>query len=199
MKKEFYEALGERRSYYAISKTSPVSDETIQDVVEKALKLAPSAFNSQSARAVVLFGEQHDKAWEITRESLRKIVPADQFAPTNEKIDSFKNGYGTVLFFEEQSIVEGLQAQFALYKDNFPVWAQQAAGMAQLVVWTGLRSEGLGASLQHYNELIEAEIKASFDLPDSWKLLAQMPFGTPVAEPGPKEYAPIEERVRVFK
>lgn len=199
MKKEFYEALSERRSYYAISKKSPVSDDVIQEVVEKALKLAPSAFNSQSARAVVLFGDQHDKAWEITRESLRKIVPADQFAPTNEKIDSFKNGYGTVLFFEEQSIIEGLQAQFALYKDNFPVWAQQAAGMAQLVVWAGLRSEGLGASLQHYNELIEAEIKSTFDLPDSWKLLAQMPFGTPLAEPGPKEYAPISERVRVFK
>lgn len=199
MKKEFYEALAERRSYYELSKSSPVSDEVIQGVVEKALRLAPSAFNSQSARAVVLFGEQHDKAWEITRESLRKIVPAEQFAQTNDKIDSFKNGYGTVLFFEDQSIVEGLQSKFALYKDNFPVWAQQAAGMAQLVVWTGLRSEGLGASLQHYNELIEAEIKATFNLPDSWKLLAQMPFGTPLSEPGPKEYTPIEERVRVFK
>lgn len=199
MKKEFYEALAERRSYYELSKSSPVSDEVIQEVVEKALRLAPSAFNSQSARAVVLFGEQHDKAWEITRESLRKIVPAEQFAQTNDKIDAFKNGYGTVLFFEEQSIVEGLQERFALYKDNFPVWAQQAAGMAQLVVWTGLRSEGLGASLQHYNELIEDEIKATFDLPDSWKLLAQMPFGTPLTVPGPKEYTPIEERVRVFK
>lgn len=199
MKKEFYEALAERRSYYELSKSSPVSDEVIQEVVEKALRLAPSAFNSQSARAVVLFGEQHDKAWEITRESLRKIVPAEQFAQTNDKIDAFKNGYGTVLFFEEQSIIEGLQERFALYKDNFPVWAQQAAGMAQLVVWTGLRSEGLGASLQHYNELIEDEIKATFDLPDSWKLLAQMPFGTPLTVPGPKEYTPIEERVRVFK
>lgn len=74
-------------------------------------------------------------------------------------MDSFKAGYGTVLFFEDQSIVKSLQEQFALYADNFPIWSQQTSGMHQLVVWTALEGEGLGATLQHYNPLIDDEVK----------------------------------------
>ena len=47
------------------------------------------------------FWRPHDKLWEITRETLRKIVPADSFSSTDAKIDGFKKGYGTVLFFED--------------------------------------------------------------------------------------------------
>jgi predicted oxidoreductase (fatty acid repression mutant protein) len=167
--------------------------------VEHAVKHSPTAFNSQSGRVVVLLNESHDKMWEITRESLRKIVPADSFQPTNDKMDSFKNGYGTVLFFDDHSIVEGLQQQFALYKDNFPVWAQQSNGMLQFVVWTALESEGLGASLQHYNEVIESDLKNEWKFPESWKLIAQMPFGKPLAAPGEKQFSPVEDRVKIFK
>ena len=75
--KEFNKMVENRRSYYAIDKKSPVSDQEIREIVEHAVKYVPSAFNSQSARVVLLLGENHDKLWEITRETLRKIVPAD--------------------------------------------------------------------------------------------------------------------------
>ncbi|GKU26214.1 nitroreductase family protein [Clostridium folliculivorans] len=199
MEKNFYDAIELRRSYYGISKEAVVSDDKIKEVVEKAVKYVPSAFNSQSARVVLLLGAQHDKLWDITKEALRKVVPADQFSSTEEKINSFRNGYGTVLFFEDNSVVESLQKQFALYKDNFPVWSQQASGMHQFVVWTGLELEGFGASLQHYNELIEQDVKAEWRIPNNWKLIGQMPFGKPTAEPGEKQFQPLEERVKVFK
>ncbi|MDZ4975820.1 nitroreductase, partial [Clostridium perfringens] len=80
MNKDFYNAIKERRSIYAISKESPVSDERIQEVVEEAVKHVPSAFNSQGSRVVVLFGENHNKLWDITMETLRKIVPANNFS-----------------------------------------------------------------------------------------------------------------------
>ncbi|GFP77769.1 nitroreductase family protein [Clostridium fungisolvens] len=199
MEKNFYDAIELRRSYYGISKEAVVSDDKIKEIVEKAVKYVPSAFNSQSARVVLLLGAQHDRLWDITKEALRKVVPADQFSSTEEKINSFKNGYGTVLFFEDGSVVESLQKQFALYKDNFPVWSQQASGMHQFVVWTGLELEGFGASLQHYNELIEEDVKSEWSIPNNWKLIGQMPFGKPTAEPGEKQFQPLEERVKVFK
>ncbi len=199
MSKEFLAAVAERRSYYGISKEAIISDSQIQEIIEHAVKHSPTAFNSQSGKVVLLLGKEHDKLWNIVEEALRKVVPADQFAPTKEKIDSFANGYGSVLYFDDSAIVRGLQEQFPLYKDNFPVWAQQAAGMLQFVIWTALENEGLGASLQHYNELILDQVKKEWNIPDSWNLVAQMPFGKPVANPGVKEFQPLEERVRVYK
>lgn len=199
MSKEFLAAVADRRSFYGISKEATVSDERIKEIIEHAVKHTPSAFNSQSGRVVLLLGEHHDKLWDITMEELRKVVPADKFSSTEEKINSFKNGYGTALFFDDNSVVESLQQQFALYKDNFPVWSQQSNGMLQFVIWTALEIEGFGASLQHYNELIEAEVKREWSIPEEWKLIAQMPFGKPTLGPSEKQFKPIEERVKIFK
>lgn len=199
MNKNFYEAIKERRSIYAISKESPISDERIQEIVEDIVKHVPSAFNSQTTRTVILLGEYHDKLWDITMEALRKIVPANNFASTEAKINSFKSGHGTVLFFEDFALVEALQQQFELYKDNFPVWALQTSGMMQFSVWTAFATEGLGASLQHYTELIDEQVKKEFNIPESWKMLAQMPFGKIVKGAGEKEFNPIEDRVKVLK
>ena len=199
MSKDFNVAIQERRSIYAITKESPIADDRIQEIINHAVKHTPSSFNSQSARVVVLLGEHHNKVWDIAKEALRKIVPAESFSSTEEKIDSFHNGYGTVLFFEDQSVIEGLQEQFALYKDNFPVWSQQSSGMLQLVVWTTLENEGLGASLQHYNPIIDEEVAKEWNLPESWKLIAQMPFGKPSAKPQEKQFQPLEQRIKVFK
>ena len=199
MNKNFYEAIKERRSIYAISKESPISDERIKEIVEYIVKHVPSAFNSQTTRAVVLLGESHDKLWNITMEALRKIVPENDFVSTEAKINSFKGGYGTVLFFEDFAVVESLQNQFELYKDNFPVWAVQTSGMMQFSVWTAFATEGLGASLQHYTELIDAEVKKEFNIPNNWRMMAQMPFGKIVAGAGEKEFSPIENRVKIIK
>lgn len=196
--KDIKKLLENRRTYYEIDKKSPVSDEVIKEIIEHSVNHVPSAFNSQSSRVVLLLGDQHDKLWEITRETLRKIVPADSFASTDAKIDGFKNGYGTILYFEDNAVIEGLQGQFPLYKDVFPVWSLQSSGMLQHTIWISIEGEGLGASLQHYNPLIDDEVKATWNLPSSWKLLAQMPFGTPTNEPGEKEFAPIDSRFKVF-
>jgi hypothetical protein len=199
MSKDFFTAVADRRSFYGISKEPVVSDDRIKEIIEHAVKHTPSAFNSQSARVVLLLGNHHDRLWDIAKEALRKVVPANQFSSTEDKINSFKSGYGTVLFFEDSSVIESLQQQFALYKDNFPIWSQQASGMHQFVIWTALEIEGFGVSLQHYNELIETDIKKEWNIPDNWKLIGQMPFGKPIAVPKEKEFQPLEGRIKVFK
>lgn len=85
MTKDFYTALKERRTYYGINKEVQVSDEKIKEIVEFAVKYTPSAFNSQTARLVVLFGEAHNKLWDITTETLRKVVGDGDFSGTQQK------------------------------------------------------------------------------------------------------------------
>ena len=199
MTKDFYTAIKERRSYYGINKEVGVSDEKIKEIVEFAVKHTPSAFNSQSSRLVVLTGSAHDKLWDITTQALKKAVGEGDFSGTQQKMDSFKAGYGSILFFEDESVVKSLQEQFATYADNFPIWSQQTSGMHQLVVWTALEAEGLGATLQHYNPLIDDEVKKEWNVPSNWKLIAQMPFGNPTAQPGDKEFKPLEHRIKFYK
>ncbi|MFK9119418.1 nitroreductase family protein [Peribacillus castrilensis] len=199
MTKDFYTAIKERRSYYGINKEVQVSDEKIKEIVEFAVKHTPSAFNSQSSRLVVLTGSAHDKLWDITTQALKKAVGEGDFSGTQQKMDSFKAGFGSILFFEDESVVKSLQEQFATYADNFPIWSQQTSGMHQLVVWTALEAEGLGATLQHYNPLIDDEVKKEWNVPSNWKLIAQMPFGNPTAQPGDKEFKPLEDRIKFYK
>lgn len=198
--RNFKEALKHRRTYYSITDKSPVSDEQIRQIIDYALLNVPSAFNSQSTRVVLLLGEQHKRLWNIVKETLRKIVPPEAFKATEQKIDgSFACGYGTILFFEDMEVVENLQKAFPTYKDNFPGWSVQTSGMHQLAVWVMLEDVGFGASLQHYNPLIDAEVHKTWNLPESWRLMSEMPFGVPTAEPGKKEAESLDKRVRVFR
>lgn len=198
MNTTFYDAVKGRRSIYALGKSEIVSKTRVREIVEFAVKHVPSPFNSQSGRAVVLFGDDSHKFWNIAHETLKSIVPPDAFAKTDEKLKSFDAGYGTVLFFEDQTVVKGLMDSFPLYADNFPVWSLQSNGMVEFATWTALESEGLGASLQHYNPLVDDAVKKAWNLPDSWKLLAEMPFGSVAAPAGEKEFQPLADRVRTF-
>lgn len=168
----------QRRTQYALGKTLPIAESEVDALIRQAIRLAPSSFNSQSSRAVILFGAAHEQLWNITRETLRPRVPADAFASTDAKMNAFAAGAGTVLFYEDQDTIKQLQQDYALYADNFPIFSEHSAGMAQFAVWTALAEVGIGASLQHYAPLIDAEVARTWDVPASWKLRAQMPFGS---------------------
>ena len=71
---EFMKALENRRSHYAIGREVSISNETLSEIVREALRHTPSAYNSQSARAVVLFGNHHDRLCNIVMEKMREIV-----------------------------------------------------------------------------------------------------------------------------
>ena len=62
-----------------------------------------------------------------------------------------------------------------------------------------LEDAGLGASLQHYNPLIDARVRMEWDLPVTWELVAQMPFGYPLSMPEAKTHEPMAERMRVYE
>jgi predicted oxidoreductase (fatty acid repression mutant protein) len=201
MEKEscFLKAVKRRRTRYALTDKSPIGDDKIKEIIRVAVTHAPSAFNSQSARLVVLFGEHHKKFWQITKDALRGIVPPENFVQTEQKIDSFSAARGTILFFEDWQTVEGLQGKFPNYKENFPLWAYQSNGMLEFIIWTAFAEVGIGASLQHYNPLVDEQVRLEYGLPASWKLIAQMVFGEPFAPAENKEFLPIEQRIKVLE
>ena len=200
MERNLKDALQHRRSYYELTPESPIDDAKIEEIIRFAIRHIPSAFNSQSTRLVLLLHEQHKAFWEIVKRTLQAIIPAEAFVATEQKIDrSFASGYGTVLYYEDTTVVRKLQEQFPTYADNFPIWSEHTSAMHQLAIWTMLEDMGLGASLQHYNPLIDEEVIATWKLPATWELIAQMPFGLPLEPPQKKEYKPLCDRVRVFK
>ncbi|WP_350016539.1 nitroreductase family protein [Rhodanobacter sp. IGA1.0] len=194
MNSTLIESLKQRRTQYALGKNVSLDKDALTQRIKEAIRHTPSSFNSQSSRAVILFGEQSEKFWALTKAELSRIVPADAFAPTAAKLDSFAAGVGTVLFYEDQSVVKGLQEQFALYADNFPVWSEQAGGMAQFAVWLALTEAGVGASLQHYNPVADEATRLEWNVPATWKLRAQMPFGSHEGGFGEKAFMDDSQR-----
>ena len=188
-----------RRSIYMLNDQLPVSKDEVVKLVEHAVLHTPSAFNSQSSRLVVLFGEDHQKLWQITEDLLRAMVNDDEkFKSTADKMAMFKAGAGTILYFEDQSVVKGLQEQFPLYAHNFPVWAEHTSAMHQYALWNALAALNIGANLQHYNGVIDEKVAQTWNIDSNWKLIAQMVFGGIAAPAGEKTFEPIEKRLKVY-
>lgn len=187
-----------RRSVYALNKNLPVGAQDIVEIVRHAVKHTPSSFNSQSTRTVVLFGSEHEKLWQMTADILREIVSAENFAATAQKMAAFQAAAGTVLFYEDTRVVQGLQQQFPAYAENFPVWAEHTDAMHQYAVWTTLAAAGVGANVQHYNPLIDEKAAAAWNIPAEWKLRAQMVFGGIAAPAEEKTFQDIDARMKVF-
>lgn len=196
---EYLNTMKQRRSIYALGKNVKQSQQELVELIEAAIKQSPTAFNSQSVKAVITFGKSSDKVWDITADELKKLV-ADEaaFAKTKEKLDAFKASFGTVLFYTDEDIVHGLEKQFPLYAKNFAGWAEQAIGGAQQAVWSLLSEQGLGANLQHYNPVIDDQVAKAFDVPASWKLRGQLNFGSIEAPAGAKDYLADDQRFKVF-
>lgn len=200
MKTTVVDLLKNRRSIYALGKNVTASQEEIASLVKSVVREAPTAFNGQTTRAIILFGDKHDQLWDIVVKRLKSEVPTEAaYESTKAKIASFKAGFGTIMYFTDEDIVRNEEQQFELYADNFADWAEQAQGNAQLAVWTALAENGIGASLQHYNPIIDELVHDAFDIPNNWRLRAQMPFGSIEAAAGEKEYMDDESRFRVLK
>jgi len=101
--KAFLDTVKARRTYYQLKKESTISDEKIQDIVTQALLHVPSSFNSQSTRIILLVKEEHNKLWDITKSVLKGIVPAEQYSSTEQRLNGFQAGYGTVCLYPHSS------------------------------------------------------------------------------------------------
>lgn len=195
----FVNLLKQRRSIYDLGKNTPLTNDEIVDLVTEVVRESPTAFNSQTQRVVFLFDDAHEKLWSMTERLLEPLTPPEAFENTKEKLKSFAKGKATILFFEDTDIVKGLQEQFALYAENFPIWSEQASGLTQSNVWTALTEKNIGANLQHYNPIIDESVAKEWDTPANWKLRAQLVIGSIESPALEKEYMENNDRFKVFK
>lgn len=186
------ESLEQRRSVYALNKQLPVPEDQAVAAITKAVELVPDAFNMHSQRVVIALGEKQDALWDAVYDAFGGKV-------AREKLDGFKAAAGTVLYCIDTATVKSLQEQYPRYAENFPIWAQQANGMLQISVWCALRDLGIGANIQHYNPVIDQALASLFDVPASYQLVAQMPFGGIAAPAGDKAADDVNARVSIAR
>ena len=198
MDSHFRKLLELRRSNYSLGNHPDLSQAEINALIADAVMYTPSAFNSQSARVVTLYGDEHHKFWNLTLQALKALTPAEKFKSTEQKISSFAAGCGTVLFFEDTTTVKELQHRFPLYSRNFPVWSEQSNAMLQFALWCLFAEHNIGASLQHYSPLVDAFVQKEWLISPEWQLIAQMPFGNITATPDEKDFLPLAERIKTF-
>jgi predicted oxidoreductase (fatty acid repression mutant protein) len=199
MTRTFLNLASARRTIYALDKKVKISKAEIEAIIKDAVKFAPSAFNNQSVRAVLLFDKRHDELWDIVVDCLgAKIVDEDAKQKFLSKIGAFKAAYGTILYFTDSSVVKQYEQRFPSYAANFRDWSEQAQGNANYAVWLALHDNGIGASLQHYNPVIDDAVRKAYAIPEHWVLRAQMPLGSIEAGAGDKTFIADSERFMVL-
>lgn len=194
------ELLSQRHSHYQLASELVAPQAEVEQMLKEVLALVPSHFNSQGVRMVLLTGEAHKQHWQLIEKVLIQNIGEEAYnSGTRDKIHTaFMSGVGTVLFFDEEETTQQLMKQFPLYAHNFPKWAEQVQGSHQLAVWLGLVGLGFGASLQHYIGMDDDAIRNHVGAPQNWRLVAQMPFGKALDEPGTKEKLPVEQLLKVL-
>lgn len=200
MSRNFIDAVTHRRSYYHLQDRALVDDSAIVETIDTLLSTMPSPFNVQSARIVLLLDEQHRDFWDIVLESLKRLVDIKQFESTKQKITkAFASGHGTLLFYEDEAALNLLRESFPLYANKVSIWSEQSSGMMQFALWTALEDIGYGASLQHYNPIIDDAVAERWLINPEWRLVAQMPFGAPLDTPSPRTSTlPVHQRRLIF-
>ncbi|BGO98230.1 Putative nitroreductase [Rhodotorula toruloides] len=194
----FLAAVQSRRSLYSLAKSSPIADEKIVEIVQTAIKHAPSPFNAQSSRAVVLFGSKHEAFWDVAAERFKAVVPSQMFDRIAPKLVTMKDAYGTVLLFEDSASLDAVAAKMPFVAPQLPGWSENVHGIVSYIIWTALEAEGLGASFQHYTDFVQKDVEEMFQVPATWKLRANLVFGAPTVPPMEKTFEPLEDRVKVF-
>lgn len=196
---DFLDVLKKRRSIYHLGRNVSLSENEIEGIIKTAVRNSPTAFNAQSPRVLILFGEAHEKLWTLTEAAVKPLTPPEAFEQTKQKLSGFKNGLGTALFFIHTDTVKNLQEQFTLYAENFPVWAEQSNGIAQANTWSALADAGIGANLQHYNPVIDEAVAKEWSIPNNWQLRGQLVFGSKEADAPEKEFLADDERFKVAR
>jgi predicted oxidoreductase (fatty acid repression mutant protein) len=98
------DSFNARRSIYALTNESTISDDRLQELVATIVLHPPSAFNSLASRLVVLLKHERQKLRDIAYEVASSTVTLELFGKLYKpRIAMFRAGYGTVSPFATQS------------------------------------------------------------------------------------------------
>lgn len=196
---EFHELLLKRRSVYSLSDEVTIDEKTLKDGLALAIQNAPTAFDSRATHIIIALGENHHFVWDTTMKTLKEIVPEKKFPATKAKLETFRKSYGTILVYKDLIAIEELKASFPTFAGRQDDWGEQNIGILVYALWLELANLGLGASIQHYDPLIDKGLEERFKTPASWKLETEIVFGKTLMEPMKKEYDELDSRLKIAK
>ncbi|ERF73754.1 hypothetical protein EPUS_01008 [Endocarpon pusillum Z07020] len=201
---QWLEAAAYRRSVHGLAGTSKVSDKRVEEIVAKVLDFAPSSYNTQPVRISLAFGEKHKELWSIILEKAEPIlerINPELWKKLRTLFQSHQAAYGSVLFWERTETTKEAAETHKATAHMFGEWGEHAQGIHQILVWTALELEGVGANLQHMNSLapIEAAIKKFAGVPEGYKLKAHLNYGDEQRpHPEKPEKLPITDLLNVL-
>ncbi|MDO5457376.1 MAG: nitroreductase family protein [Atopococcus tabaci] len=195
----FTDLQAKRRSTYVIGKNTDLSKEEITEALREAAKNVPSSFNSQTTRLILVFDDANERVWKEIHDVQKDVLDGAVWERMSGVIQGAGQGVGTILFFEDRDAVKenipAAESQQNLYKQHNDAFQQYSA-------WLALTELGLGGTLQHFNIGYEQGFDKVFrellNLPESYEMVAQMPFGSIEQEYEAKDYIDSDLEVQVF-
>ncbi|KAJ7726277.1 hypothetical protein DFH07DRAFT_782797 [Mycena maculata] len=165
----------------------------LEAIVKTCVLHGPTPFNMQSSRAVLVTGAAHKKVWELVTEAIEKDLEGEAKEGALNRVAGFSAGYGSVLFFEDQKVIDDVH-------QTVPRVEHQGHRDAAAHGVDGALARGPRREPAAQRRLLRrARPEYSEGLLPSLDLTAIMPFGDPAAPLSEKSFGPIEDRVKVFK
>ena len=172
--------LGQRRSVRALQ-DGPLPDGMLE-ALGSAIDSTPAAFG-MSPWQVVLLHERRGMFWDVVERSFREHLTGEQLDRYLTRLDGFRPAVVVAMVYEDLSVRERLVSERGLSSETGFDFALQGLGMVQLGMWLAATGFGLGASLQHWDWMVEAALAEFAGLPQAcFRLVSVMPFGHPAED-----------------
>ena len=189
------DVIEKRRSNYDLGNNLEISKKDLINLLRKIIYYAPSPFNVQSSKIVLLNKKSHHLLWTtVVEEFLKKNNNGDLLDSDKARIKREDKAYGTILFYKDEQIIENFKKDLEDYeKNNLDEWCTQESAMLQMNIWNELRLRNIGAHIVHFDD-IDEEVSVAFDIDKNYKLVAMMVFGNIIQEAAVKPKKDIDKR-----
>ena len=170
------DVIEKRRSNYDLGNNLEISKKDLINLLRKIIYYAPSPFNVQSSKIVLLNKKSHHLLWTTVVEEFLK-----------------KNNNGDLLDRDERVIEEFKEKLDAYEQKSLNSWCIEESAMLQMNIWNELRLRNIGAHIVHFDD-IDEEVSVAFDIDKNYKLVAMMVFGNIIQEAAVKPKKDIDKR-----
>lgn len=189
------DVIEKRRSNYDLGNNLEISKKDLINLLRKIIYYAPSPFNVQSSKIVLLNKKSHHLLWTtVVEEFLKKNNNGDLLDSDKARIKREDKAYGTILFYKDERFIEEFKEKLDAYEQkSLDSWCIEESAMLQMNIWNELRLRNIGAHIVHFDD-IDEEVSVAFDIDKNYKLVAMMVFGNIIQEAAVKPKKDIDKR-----
>lgn len=189
------DVIEKRRSNYDLGNNLEISKKDLINLLRKIIYYAPSPFNVQSSKIVLLNKKSHHLLWTtVVEEFLKKNNNGDLLDSDKARIKREDKAYGTILFYKDERVIEEFKEKLDTYEQkSLDSWCIEESAMLQMNIWNELRLRNIGAHIVHFDD-IDEEVSVAFDIDKNYKLVAMMVFGNIIQEAAVKPKKDIDKR-----